>query len=1229
MSGPDGATGTGAEVIALVTSAGGLEALTAVLRALPEDLPAAVVVAQHLGTRGSLLVEILDRRVALPVVWAEQGGPLVAGRVTVCPPRARLEVLPDRTYAVTPRADRDGRSLDALLLSVAESVGAAAVGVVLTGMGSDGTRGAAALRAAGGLVIAQSAETAEQAGMPQAAAAAGAVDLVLPVYDIGPALVDAALGRRLPPAPPEAQAIRSVFGTEGVMAATAAALGWSRTPLGRVTGWSPVLRTMIRLVMGCPEPAVVLWGTEQLAFYNDGAIPYVRPHAPVFPPADGALRGDPTRHPAVAFRRAGDGRVRDVWADVTDTPIRDPDGTVVGVHRQFLERTAQVLAARRMATLNALRRIPRAGRRRDALTGAFEVLGATADLPFALGYLLDAEGVRADLIAATGVEEGGPMAPRDPKVVPDGGWPLHEVATTGRPVPVDDVAARFRGTAVSPRRLVPRSAVVHPLRDDVDERVVGMLVLGADPYLRLDDDYRDFLASVAAVVEARLAQAHAARRERERLARLAELDRARNEFFSNVSHEFRTPLTLMLGPLDAVLERATALPADLAAELAVARRNARRLLRLTGSLLDFARIEADSMREHPVPTDLAARTREIVAHFDVAAARAGLRLRTAIEPIDTPFWIDVEMWEKILANLLSNALKFTFSGAIEVALRPRSRHVELVVSDSGIGIAEEELPYIFKRFHRVRDAPARTREGAGIGLALVAELVRRQHGRIRTTSVVGAGTTFTVWIPRGRTPADGEDDGTAPAPAGGAVAAALAEEAERWDHGPHEAESDTDAWDTAGHRAMRQYVPGARILVVEENRDMRDYLERLLGRYWRIRLARDGPHALDLARADPPDLILSDVLMPGLDGFALLAALRADERLAGIPIVLLTARADEEAAVTALLAGADDYIVKPFPARELIARVGGRLELTRMRHRHCATDAFRVALTDTLRAIDDPVEVQARAAELIGRHLGAARAYYQEFDRVAGTFTVHRDYTDGLPSLAGTYPLADYDDDAVQTFLRTGRPLVVRDAADLNPKAAASWAALSVRTGVAAPNLRAGVCVAALGITGTAPRDWTDEEIALIDETAQRTWAFVERARAEADLRASEERFRTVADTVPALIWHNDAHGENVFVNRAFRAYTGLTDAQIGGERWQALVHPDEAPAYVAGYLRAVRERTVWRDRNRLRCHDGSWQTFDNYASPLLDVDGTYLGHVGVSVNVERAAGPEGPAAAS
>jgi PAS domain S-box-containing protein len=270
--------------------------------------------------------------------------------------------------------------------------------------------------------------------------------------------------------------------------------------------------------------------------------------------------------------------------------------------------------------------------------------------------------------------------------------------------------------------------------------------------------------------------------------------------------------------------------------------------------------------------------------------------------------------------------------------------------------------------------------------------------------------------------------------------------------------------------------------------------------------------------------------------------------------------------------------------------------------------SFRTALTDTLRTATDPIELLTRAAELVGRHLVAHRAYYQEFDHADGTFTIHRDFCDGVPSIAGTYVLADFSDDPVEHALRTGDPMVVRDSAELAPRAAATWSALSVRAAVAAPTMRDGVCVAGLAVNSAHPRDWTDEDVALLVETAERTWAHVERLRLEKELHETERRFRTLADSVPALVWQTDADGSAVFASRSFLDHTGLADDPVDGLPWEDVVRFDSDGDASHGYREAVQRRSDWDGRVVVRRHDGVWQDFDGRVTPRFDGDGAYLG---------------------
>ncbi|HKI01054.1 MAG TPA: ATP-binding protein, partial [Thermoanaerobaculia bacterium] len=307
---------------------------------------------------------------------------------------------------------------------------------------------------------------------------------------------------------------------------------------------------------------------------------------------------------------------------------------------------------------------------------------------------------------------------------------------------------------------------------------------------------------------------------------------------------------------------------------------------------------------------------------------AGLRFELDVETLGEPVFVDPEMWEKIVFNLLSNALKFTFEGGIEVALHRRDGQAVLTVRDTGIGVAAEQLPLLFDRFHRVADARSRTHEGTGIGLSLVQELVTMHGGTVSVSSITdprtdegtGQGTTFTVALPLGA--AHLPQDRIA-APRGLSSTATGAEpfvqEALRW------------SLNAVPGRAPKEPT-AARILLADDNADMRDYITRLLRDHWTVEAVNDGAAALARARQSPPDLILSDIMMPGMDGYQLLQALRADELTRGIPVIFLSARAGEEERIEGLSAGADDYLTKPFSVRELLARVGAHLEISRLRN---------------------------------------------------------------------------------------------------------------------------------------------------------------------------------------------------------------------------------------------------------------------------------------------------------
>jgi PAS domain S-box-containing protein len=483
-------------------------------------------------------------------------------------------------------------------------------------------------------------------------------------------------------------------------------------------------------------------------------------------------------------------------------------------------------------------------------------------------------------------------------------------------------------------------AVVLPLLSTSKETVAGIAILGVSPRRPFDADYRSFFDLVAGQIGTAIANARGYEEERQRAEALAAIDRAKTTFFSNVSHEFRTPLTLILAPLEEELRNAHAEqdPAQ-RIRLELMYRNTLRLQKLVNTLLDFSRIEADRIEANYEPTDLPGLTAQLAGMFDSAMKQAGLRLVIDCPPASKPAYIDREMWEKVVMNLLSNAFKFTFEGEIAVSVREADDGFQFSVQDMGVGIPPEEIPLLFERFHRVRHTRSRTEEGTGIRLALVQELVRLHGGQIHATSTVGQGTKFTVTVPAGSAhlPSD-RINASRVLPSTSVGSRPYIEEALRWlpESSQATANQPLSVHDFPIEPATAMPCHGVRVLVADDNADMRDYLRSLLGRYWSVETVTDGNATLERVREQRPELLVSDVMMPGLSGLDLLRSIRGDERTKDLPVILLSARAGEEAAVQALAAGADAYLVKPFAASELIAYVGSHLQLHRLRRQSLA-----------------------------------------------------------------------------------------------------------------------------------------------------------------------------------------------------------------------------------------------------------------------------------------------------
>ncbi len=738
----------------------------------------------------------------------------------------------------------------------------------------------------------------------------------------------------------------------GEMGKVIAEKDWSRTALGPIETWPQSLRTTVSLCLASNFPISLAWGPERIQIYNDGYWPICgakHPHAMAQDFKDCWASAWPVIGPAFESATAGqtaflknqrmfldrNGYLEEVFFTFSFSPIRDESGAIAGLFHPVTELTQQSLAERRLEILRVLaedtantKSVEDAGRKVTETLARCEL-----DLPFVLLYLFDSEGKQARLAHSAGLPSGIEATPSflGTDDLSEQVWPLSEAVRIRQPVQVDDLQERFGPLVREPYPEPISSAFVMPLFVPALEHPLAVLVVGVSPRREPDTPYRQFYGMLAEAVTNVLAKARAYEEERSRSRALAELDRAKTAFFSNVSHEFRTPLTLMLGPLEAALSLPPGtLPPEVSLDLEVSHRNGLRLLRLVNTLLDFSRIEAGRLEASFEPLDLAAYTADLASNFRSAIEKAGLKLVVDCDPLPEPVFVDRDMWEKIVLNLLSNAFKFTLEGEISLRMEWLKDRVVMYVADSGVGIPPNDLPRVFERFHRVKETRARTHEGTGIGLALVRELVRMQGGDVSVESSEGQGTTFCVTVPTGQ----------AHLRAGSLIASSglerhfegarpYVEEAMLWLPETCEQEPAASMTEVAGESAAPS--PSTSILIVDDNRDMRTYLRRLLGAHYQVETVPDGLVALERIQSGTFDLVLSDVMMPGLDGLGLVAKLRSDENTRTLPVILLSARAGEEARVEGAESGADDYLVKPFSARELLARVSGLLRATRLR----------------------------------------------------------------------------------------------------------------------------------------------------------------------------------------------------------------------------------------------------------------------------------------------------------
>jgi signal transduction histidine kinase/FixJ family two-component response regulator len=867
----------------------------------------------------------------------------------------------------------------------------------------------------------------------------------------------------------------------GEMGRRFAEFDWMAHPLGPPQSWSAEVRSAVVVVLTSRFPIVLWLGADDLfLIYNDAYIPILGDRhpealgqrgqyawwdiwAPISPMLASVIAtGEATWSRDLMLPMVTAGRRRERYFTFTYSPLIGDDGKTYGIFCPSFETTERVLSERRLHLLNA---VASAVMDTNAIDAAANATVATcadqpADVPFVAAYIGDPATSDCTLRAAT------------PSVLPLLPTTLAKL-TTSVAVPrtrsemavIDDVAAMIDGIDDALGEACPDQALLLPLGEGA---AAGALLVGTSPLCALDDQYIGFCQLLADQLSSAMASAVSYEQQRRRADALAELDHAKTAFLTNVSHEFRTPLTLLLGPLDDALSD-SASDSVLSSQLSTARRNAGRLQRLVDSLLDFSRIEAGRATASPICIDVGALTSDIASSFAELCERAGLELVLDCHPAVAD--VDPGMWETIMLNLLSNAVKYTVAGSITVTTHSDASFCHIIIRDTGVGIAEADLKRLGERFFRADSAHGRSVEGTGIGLSLVRGLVELLDGTVDFTSELGRGTAVAIRLPRS---VHGKPVGHSPA---ALLDNPYVVEADQWVMSRPTPPG--DAAPVADGRAL--------VLIADDNADMRAHLERVLSPRWRTVLVTDGQEGIETARKLRPDAIVTDVMMPRLDGFEFIAAIRADPKLAATPVLMLSARAGAEAISEGYSGGADDYLPKPFTSKELIDRVAARLSaVDRERATRRSSDAqARVALdfAQLDAALQSAGSAAAIADALQGCSFGSGEAPVICLGMLdSDGKNIRFEFGHPVPpEIRDRYHVASMDTPIVPVdVIRTGQPMIITDTLSLSTRYqhVVNETVEVVRSCISQP-LRGmdGRVIGSLGMLWSMPREFDPAEL--------------------------------------------------------------------------------------------------------------------------------------------------------
>ncbi|OZJ06458.1 hypothetical protein BZG36_00614 [Bifiguratus adelaidae] len=776
-----------------------------------------------------------------------------------------------------------------------------------------------------------------------------------------------------------------------------ASYDWKSHPLGDISKWSPTIKRTIDFMLSQKLPICLFLTTGLYVVYNDSFVEILGNKHPaafgekvqdIWPELweqtkddylRVAVRGQVNFHRGKRFLVNRHGYQEELFFYYYIHPVFDGD-KIAGAVLNAVDITEDILQRRRDGCIRDISYLVGHGKStKDAVQYATKALAKHSnDIPFSLHYLVEKtnETSTLRLTAISGLRTSDPLAPththsslppsHDTSIASltdhlnsaSTPWDI-SYAVQQKQIQLVELPEQYQ-QAMTPDGDKVCQAAILPIYDNQKGRLVSVVILGVNPNRRYDAAYKKFHLILATQLWSNISSAQRLEEARRKQEEMAQLQRTKTAFFQSTSHEFKTPITLLLGHIEQL--KSLKLPLEAEYSLTVARRSALRLLKLVTSLLDFSRFDAHRAKPAFLPTDISAYIIDLASVFRSAFDSANLKYEVDVAPVATMAYLDREMMEKVIYNLISNALKCTVTGKVTVRVREvDNEKVEISVIDTGVGIRKEDIPFLFERFYRVESNLKRSNEGTGIGLALTKEIISVHQGEITVQSVEGEGSAFSIVLPLGKehldpsTIVDTADGYTQPyrqrevteqyfeeiltsLPTLGLSKAQVTND-HASENGPT---SSVGKAGTIARSPLSPFTPFSQIheygfaiyryvLIADDNADMGEYLQFLLSPFWKVKVCHNGDEAFEVARKNPPGLVVADVMMPRLNGLDFVRKIRSDLELCTLPVILISARGDDNSQVEGLEAGADDYMVKPFNSKEIIARVRTHLELGRLR----------------------------------------------------------------------------------------------------------------------------------------------------------------------------------------------------------------------------------------------------------------------------------------------------------